>query len=221
VRHVVVVLFVVAALVGCTREPPAYESKYTPTETTTARPAARIAVVGDSYVSASKWTGLAKEKLASSDTPVSEDVRGEGGSGYVKPGSKDGVFADHAKEAIKPGDSLIVFVGSRNDREEDPAAVGAAAANLFGYAKATAPQAKLLVIGPLWPEGNPPSEVLATRDVMREQATSAGATWIDPIAEGWLTGDPALLRDGVHPSAAGDQRLAELIAPLIARQLQP
>lgn len=193
----------------------------TPSTSTPAANVAPVAIIGDSYVSASRWTAIAGDELAASPAPISASVRGEGGSGYVKRGSKGGVFAEHAKAAVKPDDRLVVFVGSRNDRSEPPAEVGAATAEVFSFAKATAPQAKLLVVGPLWPEGNPPPNVLATRDVMQQQAVAAGATWVDPIAEGWLTGDPALLRDGVHPSPAGDQRLAELIEPLITAQVRP
>mgnify|MGYP002623887115 CR=1 FL=1 len=48
----------------------------------------------------------------------------------------------------------------------------------------------------------------------------AGATFVDPIAEGWFVGRPELIgADGVHPTDAGHQYLADKIAPLIGARL--
>ena len=81
-------------------------------------------------------------------------------------------------------------------------------------ARATAPGAKLLVIGPPWPTADVPPAVLQIRDVLGMQAGMAGATFIDPIAERWFVDRPDLIApDGVHPTDAGHDYLAGLIAP--------
>jgi lysophospholipase L1-like esterase len=62
--------------------------------------------------------------------------------------------------------------------------------------------------------------VLGIRDALKYQAGVAGATFIDPIAQGWFVGRPELIgKDGVHPTDAGHAYMAEKIAPLIGAQL--
>lgn len=84
-----------------------------------------------------------------------------------------------------------------------------------------APTAKLLVIGPPWVKPIPPAGILQARDILKSQAEAAGATFVDPIAEGWFVDQPELIgSDGVHPSDAGHVYMANKIAPLIAQQLE-
>jgi lysophospholipase L1-like esterase len=78
----------------------------------------------------------------------------------------------------------------------------------------------LLVIGPPWTDSDPPLDVLYIRDILSFEANEAGATFIDPISEGWFVGRPDLIGpDGVHPNDAGHAYMAEKIAPLIHAQL--
>jgi len=50
-------------------------------------------------------------------------------------------------------------------------------------------------------------------------ARAAGATFIDPIAQGWFAGTSAQLfaADGVHPTDAGHGRQAALVAADLLR----
>ena len=90
----------------------------------------------------------------------------------------------------------------------------------FAQAHRIAPRANLLVIGPPWPSADVPPAVLQIRDVLRFTAGMAGATFIDPIAEGWFVGRPDLIgADGERPTDAGHTYMAERIAPLISAQL--
>jgi hypothetical protein len=78
----------------------------------------------------------------------------------------------------------------------------------------------VLVIGPAWPTADPPATVLRIRDILAFQTGLVGATFVDPIAQGWFVGRPDLIGpDGVHPTDAGHAYLAEQIAPLIGAQL--
>jgi len=75
------------------------------------------------------------------------------------------------------------------------------------------PRAQLVVVGPLPSGGTPPPGSQAARDAIRAAAQAAHATFIDPIAEGWITGertDPAsgnanrtISPDGRHLTPAG------------------
>jgi lysophospholipase L1-like esterase len=187
-----------------------------------------VAIVGDSYTTgsseggngASNWTTLAWQKLASHGRQIDADVAAEGRAGYVVRGYDGHVFGDLAPRAVRPDDELVVFYGSRNDQGSDPVALAGMTSGAFDQVRRVAPAARLLVIGPPWPTADVPPAVLQIRDVLRMTAGIAGATFVDPIAEGWFVGRPELIgRDGVHPTDAGHAFMADRIAPLIGAQL--
>jgi lysophospholipase L1-like esterase len=188
----------------------------------------RIAVVGDSYTTGGElgglgskgWTTRAWQLLAREGIPVAPDVAAEGGAGYGTRGNHGSVFEDLTADAVKPDDALVVYFGSRNDQGVDPTQLSVLAYGTFQLARRTAPSAKFLVIGPPWPTADPPDPVLKIRDSLKYQAGVAGATFIDPISQGWFVGRPDLIgKDGVHPTDAGHAYMAEKIAPLIGAQL--
>jgi lysophospholipase L1-like esterase len=187
-----------------------------------------IAVIGDSYTTGGDlgglgpkaWTARAWQWLTQQGIPVAADVAAEGGAGYGTRGNHGSVFEDLTAHAVKPDDVLVVFFGSRNDQGVDPTQLSILAWGTFRFARSTAPKARFLVIGPPWPTADPPEAVLRIRDSLKYQAAIAGATFIDPIAEGWFVGRPDLIgNDGVHPTDAGHAYMADKIAPLIGAQL--
>lgn len=187
-----------------------------------------IAVIGDSYTAGSgeggngpqAWTTLAWQLLAAQGMTVAPTVAAEGGAGYGQRGNRGSVFFDLTAQAVRRNDALVVFFGSRNDQPVAPQQFNGMAADTFHLAELAAPRAKLLVIGPPWPTATPPPEVLRIRDDLRAQAATAGAVFVDPIAEGWFVGRPDLIgADGVHPTDAGHAYMAVKIAPLIYDQL--
>lgn len=183
----------------------------------------RVLVVGDSYTAgsdmggngASGWPALVRADLAAKGRPVEVTLAAAGGSGYITVGPNGGSFVQLAEGAGGPADLVVVF-GSRND-PGDAAAVGAAAAQTYERVKAQSPDAALLVIGPPWVDGDPPADMLANRDAIRGAATAAGATFIDPLADGWFDGRYSALigSDGIHPTDEGHRHLADLIGPHI------
>ena len=196
--------------------------------TTADAPVSRIAIVGDSYTNGTAiggqgvnaWPTRAFRLLARQGTPVVADVAAEGRAGYGVRGDQGSVFNDLTARAVKPDDALVVFYGSRNDQVVDPNALGSMVFGAFSTARAIAPGARLLVIGPPWPTADVPPAVLHVRDVLAFQSLLVGATFIDPIAARWFVDRPELIgRDGVHPTDAGHVYQADMIAPLIAGQL--
>ncbi|HTI77154.1 MAG TPA: GDSL lipase [Mycobacterium sp.] len=188
----------------------------------------RVAVVGDSYTTGGElgglgskgWTTRAWQLLSRQGIAVAPDVAAEGGAGYGTRGNHGSVFEDLTADVVKPDDALVVFFGSRNDQNVDPTQLSVLAWGTFQLARRTAPSAKFLVIGPPWPTADPPDAVLRIRDALKYQAGVAGATFIDPIAQGWFVGRPELIgADGVHPTDAGHAYMADKIAPLIGSQL--
>ena len=71
------------------------------------------------------------------------------------------------------------------------------------------------MIGQSWTSTSPPSSVTDLRDTLRTEATAAGATFIDPLAERWFVTDTTQLvsRDGVTLTDQGHRYLAEQLQP--------
>ncbi len=187
-----------------------------------------VAVVGDSYTTGTdegglgprSWTALAWHALAQRGVRVAADVAAEGRAGYVVPGDHGSIFEDLTARAVKPGDALVVFFGSRNDQGADLGLLAEKAGDAFNLARRFAPSARLLVIGPPWPTADVPESILQIRDVLNTAARAAGAAFVDPIGDRWFVDRPDLIGpDGVHPNDAGHQYLADNIAPLISMQL--
>ncbi|WP_433802230.1 SGNH/GDSL hydrolase family protein [Actinomycetospora sp. CA-084318] len=180
------------------------------------RPSTPVAVIGDSFTTgtaqggtgAANWVSLL---AASRDWAVTSTAIG--GTGYVAapPGTAPYEPAQ-LDAALAAGPRLVVVEGSRNDASSPPDRVGAAATALYRDLRARAPQARLVVIGPIWSDGTQPAPVRAIRDAVRDAATAAGATWIDPVADGWFARPAGLIgADGIHPTDAGHRLMAERV----------
>lgn len=187
-----------------------------------------IAVIGDSYTTGTDegglgpkgWSSLAWSELAHRGVQLNADVVAEGGAGYVARGNRGSIFGDLTARAVKPDDTLVVFFGSRNDKDLDPAAITMMSHNAFTLAQHLAPSAKLLVVGPPWVSADVPPSILGIRDILKSQAHDVGAVFFDPIEDGWFFDRPDLIaRDGIHPTDAGHAYMADRLAPLISRQL--
>ncbi|CPR11765.1 GDSL family lipase [Mycobacterium bohemicum DSM 44277] len=189
-----------------------------------------VAVVSDSYTTGTNeggegprsWPARAWKLLAQGGERVAPDVAAEGRAGYVVRGDHGSVFEDLTARAVKPDDALVVFFGSRNDEGVDPGVLAQNIRKTFDLARRAAPSAKFLVIGPPWPTADVPPAMFAVRDALGAGAAAAGAAFVDPIAERWFVDRPDLIgADGVHPTDAGHEYLADMIAPLIRMQLAP
>lgn len=193
--------------------------------TTTAPEPARVLVVGDSYTGGSAeggtgargWPALVDGQL----DEVAITTTAAGGSGYVNLGPGGTTFADLTEAAPDGEYELVVFFGSRND---DPASgdITAAVGDALGIAAQRWPEARLLVIGPPWVDGEPPTSILENRDEVQAAAQERGARFVDPLSgDGWFGGTFSQLigEDGVHPTDEGHARMAALIAPVVAEAL--
>jgi lysophospholipase L1-like esterase len=177
----------------------------------------RVLVVGDSYTAGSDeggqgaagWPAVVAAELGQG---VSLEVAAAGGSGYVATGHSDQTFTDLVSGAAG-GFDLVVFFGSRNDAA--PAEqVQAAATEAVTAARAASPEAGLLVIGPPWVNSSPRPAVQYASVGVEKAATAAGATFVDPLDEGWFYDRPELIgADRVHPTDEGHRYMADLILP--------
>lgn len=182
-----------------------------------------IAVIGDSYTGGSDmggkypngWTSHVAVAVEADGITARWAKEGAGGSGYVATGERDITFPELVPAVVGPGTDVLVVFGSRND--DAGTGIGDAAAATYGAARAIAPGVDLLVIGPPWVDGDVPDDLFANRDAVRGAADAAGAVFVDPLAEGWFTGDAETLIgvDGVHPTNDGHEYMAERIAPYL------
>jgi lysophospholipase L1-like esterase len=230
-RHVVVVLCLIAALTGCQHAPPDYVSRYTPPPSSSPVPPgpAAVAIIGGSYTAGTKfggkgrngWPALIAAQLGQQGVGIIPTVEAEDGSGYVTPGNdQGGVFADQIPTVVRPDDRLVIVFGSRSETDVPAEELQPAVRKTLDAVRAAAPTAKIVVIGPVWTDHDPPHNVLQTRDVIQTEAGLTGAIFVDPIAEGWFLDRPDLIgSDGIHPTDAGHAYMADKIAPLIAQQL--
>lgn len=217
-------------LVAIKRDPGTTQDTAQPSITPSSTSEVRFAVVGDSYTGGSDyggyppngWSSLVLNDLQASGKPAVADISGQGGSGYVRRGQQGTVFGEEAAKTVTGADRLVVFFGSVNDAEVPPDQLAAAVNDAYDVAKTNAPRAALLVIGPVWPRGDAPPPLLGVRDVLAAATSAHGGVFVDPIAEGWLQGRPELIgADGIHPTNAGHQVLAQLIEPHVAQLLNP
>jgi hypothetical protein len=143
------------------------------------------------------------------------------GSGYTKTGSAaaDGgsTFVQRAGE-VSATSRVVVFVGGA-DRGSSSVALIKAATKAYAEVRSAAPDARVVVVGPIWPDAEPPSDVIALRTTLRSAASLAGATWVDPIGAGWLQAPDRWTAAGV-PSAAGQRELGTRMTAVLTRALR-
>jgi len=138
-----------------------------------------------------------------------------------------------AADVIAHAPDVVLVQGSSNDVGSGYTVdqVVNAAAAVFTALRAELPAAQLIVTFPLfWQRtaggmGKAPALYDPYRAGMKAAAVGAGATWIDPITDKWITGtgcaaatagdgngDVYLVNDGAHPNTAGHAYLGTRLA---------
>lgn len=190
----------------------------------------RITVIGDSYTQGSsqggtgsaRWPVVADLLLRDAGWSTQLTVAAEGGAGYVQGGAVSELdFAGLAAGAVTADDDLVVVMGSRNDLAYSADDVRSAADAVLASIRATAPTARLVVVGPPWVDDAPPQELLDIRDTLSEAAGLVGARFVDPLTDAWFAGESAGLigADGVHPTTVGHRHMADLMLPVLTEEL--
>jgi acyl-CoA thioesterase-1 len=186
-----------------------------------AAPAVRVVVVGDSLSTGhgtspeDAWPALIRTDHILDAYRVHNAA--ENGSGYVSPGDFEGTFGTQVDQFVTPDTGVVVFFGSENDIGYAPSAVEEAASAAITDAASLAPAAKIIVVGPPSYSPDPDLGLLEIREQLKAAAYGAGAEFVDPIAEGWISNDVDELigPDGDHPTVAGQHYLLEHIAAVI------
>jgi len=168
------------------------------------------------------WAALVIRQFQQHGLNVAADIGAEGASGYVSVGRRGHKFSDQISRTVRANDGLVVFFGSTNDLTAPLGAMSRATCDTLRAARLAAPTAKLLVIGPAWPNADPPREISQQRDIIRDRTAALGGLFVDPLQDGWFAKRPDLIgSDGKHPTDAGHAYLAQLIAPIAERLIRP
>lgn len=213
-RFVCVFACLLLAVTGCSHPIPEYESKYT--TPAPEPPTAAIALINDPY------TGGASSGTQAWPAVVTAQLRQQNIGIDAAVGTPDTPLTKQVGAVVQPTTKVVVIFGSAGDSDSKNAGFPSDLARAVLQVKKTAPESKILMIGPAWIDGKPPKPLQAVRDTMKAEARTAGATFIDPITDGWFVGQPDLIGpDRVTLTDAGHAYLAGKMAPLIAQQLQP
>lgn len=138
---------------------------------------------------------------------------GHGGSGYVKDGAGDSVphtTLERLNNVVAQDLDYLICIGSINDNSESPAAVQAAATEVYDYIAQNSPKTKIIVIG-VQPQAPKNLASGPINDAVRAAALAAPnvVRFLDAYNEEWIEpGDTALMADGSHPNDAGYLKMA-------------
>jgi lysophospholipase L1-like esterase len=203
---------------------------------TTARAARTAVVVADSLatVTAPGGPNIAYPLVAGRLLGWQVRLDAHAGTGFSTP---DGLDAQHPSFAARVrsfagSDPSVVVVALGSD-DVAAAAPGRAVEVLTTAARQLAdlrqrlPGARIVVLGPLPSGGTPSATLLAVRGALQIAAQVARVLFIDPIAEGWITGDQAhplsgnaaqmLAADGRHLTPAGHANVGLRLATDLSR----
>ncbi|MCW2797196.1 SGNH/GDSL hydrolase family protein [Nocardioides sp.] len=214
-------LALLAAVSGCNDNNPAEPGDTAPKH-------GLVAIIGDSYMAgadpADPGSGMAGK--VADDLGMYLSNFSIGGTGYLR-GGPTGTeeYGTQAKLAVKSKANLYVVYGGANDwigiyqgGSQTLDELATAARGVFATLSNVARKAHVVIVGPIWPPVTPDPGILKIRDVLKQEAEAAGLTFIDPIAEGWLTVDnldDLIGPDNIHPSAAGNIYFAKKIADAV------
>jgi lysophospholipase L1-like esterase len=135
------------------------------------------------------------------------------GTGFMNPGWTKQPLGSRVDDAIRLRPDVVVVASGHNDSRWSTTATDRAADKAIERLRQALPDARMIIIGPIWPSGRPPARCLDLRDHLRRTAASIGATFIDPLGEGWFAGGYRRLigADGIHPTNAGHRRIADRV----------
>ena len=211
----------------------------TQTPSRTPADALQAVVIGDESASSTRsggfgsknWTAILQRLAGQSGINVYISNFSRAGAGYTATLPGIPTFGEQVARGVNPETNLVILTGGGNDILA-PTALHDAAVATLNHVKSIAPQAGMLVVGPIWCRPAPPDfrlevrvrlrlwcdVILAARNVIRGAADEAGVPFIDPITEDWFAGRNDLVspRD-LELNNAGHQVIAEHLAePVIA-----
>jgi lysophospholipase L1-like esterase len=141
------------------------------------------------------------------------------GTGFLNPGWTAQPIRSLVSRTVARHPDVVVIAAGHNDSRWSPSSTEMAADRVIDRIHRSLPEAAIVVIGPIWQDGSPPSRCLALRDHLGRTAAAVGAVFVDPIGERWFAGSRhrMIRADGIHPDDAGHRWMAARVLAALAR----
>jgi hypothetical protein len=182
-----------------------------------------LAVYGDGYAAGNSQGGVGPAgwpALVARQVGATLALHAAPQAGYASVGARGQDYRGLVQASPVPDASVTLLFGSRNDRGEDVTAVEVNAAQVINTVRTQSSTTAIVVIGPVWDDGDVPADVLATRDAVQTAAEAASVSFVDPLREGWFADEQGLISpDGISPNDQGHRYLAGLISPVVEQVL--
>lgn len=174
--------------------------------------------IGDSYSAGAgatstdkRWTTLVSKRLGWKQINLAK-----GGTGYLVTAGLAGCgvefcpnYSGMIQDAVAANPEFVVVAGGRNDLSTTMPAADAIS-TFFTDLRSALPDARILVISPVWDDDPAPAGLAAIAADVRASAATVSAAYLD-IGEP-LNGQPQMISgDGLHPNDAGHAALAAAV----------
>lgn len=178
----------------------------------------RVAVIGDSY-SAGSDNDVVWPTLIAAGSPLSISVVAVRDASYAGGQGQSGRFLQQVDKALASKPSVVVVFGGLGDAGLRDQQITQSAIDLFAELIRRAPEAKLVVFGPIW-HTRPVPKVFTDLDAaLAEAARVTFTSYVSLIDEQWLTGDGVMQGD-VAPTDKGQSVLARELNPILLQQIR-
>ena len=198
-------------------ESAAASSSATARKASDAAEAARIdiAVLGDSYTAGSPMDSGEQSEwpaLLTAAHPWDVTRYAVGGTGFVAGRDAGTDFAARVPDIVAAKPAVVLVEGGHDDSGSSPAEVAAAASTVLTDLRTGLPDAKIIVLGVLWP-GSAPTKVFAIDGSLKAVTDDVGGVFVDALRQGWFDGANGRLigSDGTNPTDEGHAALAQRI----------
>ncbi len=185
------------------------------------RTGGKAVFLGDSYTTGWNGAGLGGRgwpAIVGRAEHWSTAILAVAGTGFLNPGWTGQTIGSRVSAAIRQRPDVVFIAGGHNNSRWSASATGRAADDVIDRLHQALPDAVLVIVAPIWQDGNPPVRCLTLRDHLRRKAASVGAIFIDPLDDRWFAGaNHAFIGpDGIHPTDAGHRHIAGRILTRLA-----
>ncbi|MDH2443039.1 hypothetical protein QDR37_03670 [Amnibacterium sp. CER49] len=135
---------------------------------------------GSKLLATQRWPALVADALH-----VRIDTRASVGAGYIRQGQSARTFGQQAALAPRYAD-IVLFFGGSSELSAPLGDLQRNAGRAYDAARAAAPNARIVVIGPALRGVGTAQRLAQVEAVLQRAAAAAHAPWVDPLKEQWI-----------------------------------
>lgn len=136
-------------------------------------------------------------------------------SGFIAPGLNTHTYEAQVSQAIALRPQVVIVAATRNDTLGSTVALKNTATAQLQRLRTALPDAVIIGVGPIWGAGQPTPQTPVVGKIVKAAVLSVDGTWID-VGQPFQNRLDLVQKDHVHPTVAGQQLLAGLIADKVA-----